>query len=62
MPDPISIFPIFVRDQAYPPTPTSVAVTNIDVTVADLPVTVAIDESPVTVTVTPLVIVVEGEG
>jgi hypothetical protein len=53
MADPISVFPEFVRNQVYPPTPTAPVVGPITATVSDPGLTVTVTEETIVVTIEP---------
>lgn len=56
MPDPISIFPEFVRNQVFPPTATSGEPIVVEVATTTITATVA-DPGAITISVTPTTII-----
>lgn len=64
MADPISVFPVFVRNQSWPVTGGGAGGTaiSIEVEVEDSPLAVSVDEGALNVTISFPVIVVVGEG
>lgn len=60
-PDPISIFPLFVRDQVFPPTPGSVQVLEggLAATVGQGTVTASVSSGAVTATVVEPLLIAE---
>lgn len=57
MADPVSVFPIFVRNQAFPPTSATIVVSGIQAQVSSAVVSATIDDPAIQVTVTPASII-----